>query len=243
VVVACALSGCFNPGLPADLQCADGLCPPGFVCDDGTCRRTLTDASAPDAAPEVDAAIDAQVCGTATFRQGDGDYTSAADTTLREANPNLPLGNLDTVEWDGDDAGSGDVDIALIRFDDVFGDEAGQVPPGAKIQSASLEVVVIDASDPPAGTVHQVLIPWDEATTFNSFGDEPGPDAGDIGAPLLEAPVDLGPASLDVTAAVAASSQGWAFVAADGNPNGAQLASSEANENLLRPRLVVEFCH
>lgn len=251
VAAALLMVGCFGPDLPANLRCSDGRCPSGFVCDDGFCRRALSPVDA--AVDVVDAAgvdaepIDARVCGAASFRNGEGGYAGTVDTVIREDSDDNPAGDQDFIEWDNDANG---LLVGLIRFDEVFGSAAGQVPPGAEITAAALEVVMLNDSAAPAGSVHEALVAWDEETTFNTFGGSDGLDPGDVGARLADAPIQSGPAVLDLTASVgeasaaAAAGQefgGWAFVPAEDNGDGAAFISSEGAA-AARPRLIVEFC-
>ncbi len=145
-------------------------------------------------------------------------------------------------EWDGEDTwgegsvvfssgasrvGSGD-NVGLLRFRDVFGDGPGQVPPGAQISSAMLELEAAHALEGDPGNLHRVLVDWDESTRWSSFGPLPGPGmgtdyAGDIEATTGTSPPGGGPIQLDVTASLQAwsdapeANRGWAFL-----PVGAQ---------------------
>lgn len=242
-ITAALLAGCFGPGLPGEIRCAEGLCPDGLVCDDGVCRPELTgdpDAATADAA--ADAAVDAApVCATL-------DFTDVDDTILREDAPDTALGALETVEWDDQNADTGGgSDFGLIRFNRVFGSGADQVPPGAEIISATFTVVVVESGMGNPGEVRETEVDWDEDTTLNTFGGAAGIQAGDIGELVGEAPTDLGVASFDVADSATRGSAegempGWIFLPDPGNPSGVQAASSEAANSANRPSLEIEFC-
>ena len=101
---------------------------------------------------------------TLTFQDGVNAYTGTVDTFLREDAPDLPQGTLQRNEWDGDDPpGTGRDNIALIRFDGIFGAGVDQIPAGAQITSATLTYRVISAGAD--GRMHDVLIDWDETVT------------------------------------------------------------------------------
>ena len=59
----------------------------------------------------------------------------------------------------------------LLRFDDLFGDEEGQVALGSTIESATLTLLVPDDitySDGEAFAVHQMLVPWEVTDGWNA---------------------------------------------------------------------------
>jgi hypothetical protein len=108
---------------------------------------------------------------------GQGSYVGAADIQLSESQPDTPLpagGNPATegllVDFDGGTANS----QVLLRFDDVFGTGAGQIPVGSTIVSARLVVATLNGGD--GGTLHRMLTSWDANTeTWNSFGNGVAP--------------------------------------------------------------------
>ena len=52
---------------------------------------------------------------------------------------------------------------ALIRFDNIFGSGASQIPTGATIQSATLRYVVYEAGA--LANVNEVAVDWTEDAT------------------------------------------------------------------------------
>ena len=60
----------------------------------------------------------------------------------------------------------------LLKFDDIFGNGPGQIPFGATINSATLEVFVQDSSNSAMQmSLYRMLTDWDESVaTWNFFG-------------------------------------------------------------------------
>ena len=110
---------------------------------------------------------------TLTFQQGDGGaYSTTEDTYIEASSPNTSNGGLsDLFVMNASGAPSKNV---LIRFPNIFGPNPGQVPPGAVIESAALQVTVSNKGD--ALSAYQVLEPWSEGSaTWNSRGAGLGP--------------------------------------------------------------------
>jgi hypothetical protein len=120
---------------------------------------------------------------TATFRQGVNGYAGTTDTCIESANPDAVHSvSPDTVlVADGSSLSQG-----LIRFDNLFGPAAGQVPLGATILSAKLSVATgWSFGDETPGTVslHELSVPFDQESTWNSL------DGGvSLGAEALATP-------------------------------------------------------
>ena len=106
----------------------------------------------------------------------------------------------------------------LMRFDDVFGSGAGQVPVGSVIQSASLEVDVTNASTT-GTTLHRMLQGWSDADTWNLWGGGIQADGSEAAA-VSESGTHgsaVGASSIDVTADLqawsdGATNNGWVFL-------------------------------
>jgi hypothetical protein len=129
----------------------------------------------------------------------------------------------------------------LIRFPDIIGNNGGQIPPGATIESAFLQLTRMNSSTHGA-VMHLIAGAWDENTV--SGDNAPGytsPSAGSFPAG------DAGPAKVNITSVV----QAWA----SGTPNwGLELlagyATAEFSEDFYsddvagverHPLLVVTF--
>src|SRR5262245_4487475 len=100
---------------------------------------------------------------TATFQQGVNGYTGTADTYGRADQPTTRFPNAVIVLVDNDNP----IAHGLIRFDNIFGSGAGQVPLSATISSATLTVRTSNDGDPV--WFHRMLVAWDETNNWNEF--------------------------------------------------------------------------
>jgi hypothetical protein len=209
---------------------------------DGASNGAITHTSG-EAAPRT-MAVNGLAASTATFQQGVDSYSSAVDTYITENTPDTAHGAEAEFEWDGDDPyGSGYDNFGIIRFDDIFGTGAGQIPPGATIQSATLTYYVYNSGD--SADVNEVVVDWSQDVTYNGFGDDAGVQADEYGASVGSASGASGVQSIDVTASLAAwasdpaSNHGWIFRPT--NNNGVEVRSSEYGTVGQRPLLTVEY--
>src|SRR5204862_1928600 len=98
-----------------------------------------------------------------SFKQNVNGYTGARDVELREdgsvVSPTAP-----TVKVAADDSTAAGAQRAQspLRFADLFGIGAAQVPLGVKIASAVLRMTVTDAGS--GFSIHRMLGGWDDAT-------------------------------------------------------------------------------
>ncbi|TNF34358.1 MAG: alkaline phosphatase [Deltaproteobacteria bacterium] len=162
---------------------------------------------------------------------------------LREATPDLPSGAT-ALEVDGDaPTGSGLAVQSLLRFEDLFGSGAGQVPDDAYVVSALLELHARDGGDGLAA--YALRAPWEESATWSSFsGDGVGPGTDEAeGLPdAVTGRVDpSGVLTLDVTDRVrawqrGAANHGWALL-----PNGPDGVDLDGAGGPAPPRLVVRY--
>lgn len=104
----------------------------------------------------------------ASFRQGVNSYTNAHDTRLRADSPDAEASTVTGifVDW------SGNKDHVLLRFDDLIGSSAGQIPPYAQVHVAMLDLAsMIGNAMGDGGTFHAMLQPWQDTNTWNSLVD------------------------------------------------------------------------
>jgi hypothetical protein len=135
---------------------------------------------------------------------------------------------------------------ALLRFGGVFGPATNQVPPGANILLATLSLRTADASAATV-SVHRVLIPWDEDSTWNSLVDGVSADGTEaLAAPdarfLSGAAANI--VNLNVTATVQAWSNGadnWGWVLLPTGTDGYDLNTSETGTAAQRPGLTITY--
>ena len=193
------------------------------------------DATPIDAAPPADARI-----ATLTFQNGLGGYAGTLDTHLDELEPDTPHGDLTLVDYNIH-AGGGD-EPGLLQFSGIFGTDLGQIPPGATILQATVELRLQKTTND-GGTIYEVAVPWAESVTWDTFGAVPGVQPTDLGPAVGPAPLD-GAVNLDMTESLArwsldpAQNHGWIFVAA--TEDGGSWRSAEGAQG-DRPRLAVTF--
>jgi len=177
-----------------------------------------------------------------SFQQGVAGYAGTLDTSIAQSDPSANRGSQTLLRVDGDDpADSAQATQSLLRFDAVFGSKPSQVPPGAEISSAVLELNTEDAGD--GAAFHRLLADWTEAASWNTFGGDglqPGKELLSSADATLRSPGG-GSSSVDVTQSVAAWSRdpcksfGWGLLPL--GTNGWTLSSSEGT---TKPRLVIE---
>ena len=144
----------------------------------------------------------------------------------------------------------------MLRFDDLIGDEVGQIPLGAKIERANLKLTLIDDIDSllykPDMEIYYMSRDWNESSTWNSLGD--GLAMGDDFDGLINRfagdnePNEYHIRHVDISEAV----QRWAdgelnyglgivSESIGGNDDGIKLFASEASQIMYRPAMEVEY--
>jgi len=117
---------------------------------------------------------------TTRFQEGVNSYASEHDTSIRGDQGSTVLnGNATNVvdaDIDNNSANGKQVEQALIRFDDLFGGGAGQVPAGAVIRSAKLVLRTgtggSDVSEDQI-SLNRMLVDWSSGTaTWTTFGGD-----------------------------------------------------------------------
>jgi hypothetical protein len=183
---------------------------------------------------------------TVTFRNGLNSYTGTVDTQIMQDEPAASHGALAYAGWDTENVNGNAATqkFALIRFDNIFGAGANQVPPGAAIQSATLRYVVYDTGG--QANVNEVAVDWATDVTWNTFGAAAGVQAGDYGASRgTAAGTTVGEKTLDVTASLIAwvsnptANRGWIFRPTTND--GIDFRSSEYATAADRPSLTVQY--
>ncbi len=201
---------------------------------------------------------DDPVVTNVAFRQGLNGYTGARDTHLWAETPDANhaatvdlTADLDTTTTvTGNQAAQ-----VLVRFDNLFGTAAGQIPAGAVIHSAKLVL------NTPAGSsfdsdstfrAHRMIVDWTDTSTWNSLTagvSNNNVEAATTASFSLVPDVDGGPAIFDVTADVelflagTATNRGWMLRASTADPDdGWTMKSSEyATDVTLRPSLEITW--
>lgn len=177
-----------------------------------------------------------------TFQQRVAGYAGTADTFLDVENPTDPHGDEDNLYAEG---GAENLQ-GLLRFDNLVGSGPGQIPPGATITSASLQVYTTNTADRTQVRFHRMLVPWTENSTWASLRN--GVQLDGVEA-VAVADVTYGGTATDkerTVTGLAAAVQAWA----DGAPNRGWVIvsnnakwgfhASEKNDDKA-PRLVVSY--
>ena len=191
------------------------------------------------ASSTFDLEVDTTIAQT-VFQQGSNGYVGTTDTVIQQADPSANNAAVDSLNVDSS-SGGGAVQ-SLLRFDQLFGDGAGQIALTTPIQSARLEVQVTNPGD--SLEFHRMLQDWSDTAAWNSLGDGVQADGVEAvsSADAVTGPIGPGLLSIDVTNSLQAwqadpsSNFGWAILPTDSN--GVDFYSSEA---ATAPRLVVEF--
>jgi hypothetical protein len=193
---------------------------------------------------------------TVTFRNGVGGYTGTQDTEVNST-VTTPNGAGMIINVDEDrDTGNGQVGMvrALLRFDNIFGTGAGQIPLGSNITSAVLTIHGIEGTQPD-GTYnfHRMIADWNQTTTvWSSFTPNgPQPDGTiavstvDGSLPPYPDTANPTPYTIDLVTSLRAwsagqANRGW-LIRSTSVDQGGTFASSEYAVVDNRPLLTVTF--
>src|SRR5205814_665584 len=119
--------------------------------------------------PMTGAFVDDVPTAMKIFREGQGGYTGAHDTQIRQDQPTTAFGTTTILKVNSDDnTAAGDQPVqGLVRFDNLIGTGAGQIPAGASIASAKLILWTNAATGAETITpvnVHRMLTSWSESS-------------------------------------------------------------------------------
>ena len=182
---------------------------------------------------------------TITFREGASGYVGTQDTYFAFATPTTDRGNATVVQVDTVNGTPSGPEHGLLRFDNIIGAGAGQIPSGSTVDLALLNLNTTNSSAN-ATNLHRMVAPWTEADTWNSL-------VAGVQADGIEArtafdntftPSAAGALSIDVTNSLAAwlggeSNNGWALLPTGGD--GWAFTSSEGATVSQRPQLSVRI--
>ncbi|MEM8808560.1 MAG: DNRLRE domain-containing protein, partial [Cyanobacteria bacterium P01_G01_bin.38] len=186
----------------------------------------------------TEAGIVAATPKTITFQQGVNGYSGTVDTWLHGYDPDATFGGDSQLSVDGD--WWGQETHVLLRFEALFGSQAGQIGLDDTIDSAVLELTITNSGGGVA--IHDLLRGWSEIDSWNSLGN--GIQTDDVEAvntSLVVTDLVGGVVSIDVTASLQAwqadpsSNYGWAFL-----PTTLDNAKFFSSEGSIAPRLVVD---
>ncbi|MBN2474802.1 MAG: tandem-95 repeat protein [Pirellulales bacterium] len=182
-------------------------------------------------------------CDTAQVRVGVGTEVGRddpADTFVDYAG--VTFNNADSPELLVAGEGNGREVQTLLRFENLFGPEAGQIPEGAWIDRASLELQITNPGQ--AIRVHRMLGPWQDTDTWSSLGE--GIQTDDVEAAAVadttSGSVGAGRLTIDVTTSLRFWSDhgdmdfGWVLL-----PTGADGVDFCSSEGDVPPHLQVRY--
>ncbi|MCK6402817.1 MAG: putative Ig domain-containing protein, partial [Sphaerotilus natans subsp. sulfidivorans] len=180
--------------------------------------------------------------GALRFRDGSAGYAGTKDTYVDDSAPGSAFGTSTTVRADDGSPRQ----TALIRFDQIIGNGAGQIPAGAIITSATLSLYVTERDLADTVVLHRMRIDWSESSTHASLVNGIQADGSDAEASGIT--IDAGLSGWINISGLAAAVQAWV----DGAPNFGwaivsdaadtwAFASSESVDLALRPYLTVAY--
>ncbi|WP_227814678.1 cadherin domain-containing protein [Nitrogeniibacter aestuarii] len=143
--------------------------------------------------------------GSVSFQEGTAGYTGTQDTYLDDSSPNSSFGSTTTILID-----SGATEQqGLVRFDNIFGSDAGKIPVGATITGVTLKIYVVGTDPADKVNVHRMTTAWNETTTWNNLG---GIDVGVDTLSGYDYQIDAGTSGTVSmsSAALIATVQAWA---------------------------------
>lgn len=196
----------------------------------------------------------------ATFRQGLNGYSAARDTQLWQETPDTSYATVQdlTVDLDTSSALAGSQQgQVLVRFDNLFGSGANQVPTNATIHSAKLLLHTplnasgADNDSDDTFRLHRMIADWTDSATWNSLVSgisNDGVEAAATASFSAVPDVDGGPTIFDVTGDIelfkaGTTNRGWAVRPSSGGAgDGWTLRSSEnTGDPALRPTLEIVY--
>lgn len=208
---------------------------------------------------------------TVSFQQGIDNYLGTVNIFIGPDTNDIPNGADGNVDgaflsedyMDGkymaegrDDATNPQELQLLLRFDEIFGTGAGQIPVGSKITNATLTLTTGNAGNaqsPGPYCPAQLLVPFDGTTTWNTLGGDGATYSGgendrplDNGFRGMTTPsgVTLMPANANVTRVLQNWSNGasnYGFVVRAGTTDGWSVYTTGVPTAEARPKLTVTY--
>ncbi len=179
--------------------------------------------------------------GGVRFQEGVNGYTGTQDTYVNSSSSNSTFGNSTTVMVD-DPSSHG-----LIRFDNLFGNGAGQIATGSTITNATLSIYVTATDNLDFINVHRMLSTWSEGSTWNSLSSGVQTNNVEASTTILTS-FSAGQAGWVTITGITSTVQAWAngaanqgFVLFGDNADNWAFYSSEFTTASLRPYLSITF--
>lgn len=194
---------------------------------------------------------------TISFQEGVQSYTGQFDKSIGENGTDVLGSTVSNYFLDGSPESSGSPDVnGIIRFDNIFGNGPGQIPPGAGIQDAQIIITTSTVGNAQSGgpyIVDRLTVPVSETTTYldlqlGDLGDGfEGVRGASTGLPVAGFGVITNGqvVNANVTALVQAWSSGapnYGFSVFTGGTTDGWSYNTVGNPNpLLRPKLQVTY--
>jgi hypothetical protein len=192
----------------------------------------------------------------ASFRQNVDGYTGAVDTDVRSDTPDTAYPTAASAFIDWAITGTAENEDVLIRFDNIMGTGANQIPSGSQIHGAVLELASTgNNAMGHGGHVHAMLQPWQDTSTWNSLVNGVSADnveavaanSATIGSPALTPIAVGGYHTFELTPDVDAwfkgtrPNYGWVLLPWVNGGDGWSIVTSDSGVERDRPRLRVFF--
>jgi hypothetical protein len=178
------------------------------------------------------------------------------DTDVRQDTPDTAYPTAVSAFIDWAITGTDQNEDVLVRFDNIAGTGANQVPPGSKVHAAVLELASTgNNAMGHGGSVHAMLQPWQDTSTWNSLVNGVSADgveavaasSATIGAPALTPIAVGGYHTFELTPDVQAwfdgskPNYGWALLPWTNGTDGWSIVTSESGVERNRPQLRVFY--
>ncbi len=206
---------------------------------EGNSNGNITHASAGASQGDVAVNGDAAIAPTEiSFQEGDvNGYSNTLDTFLESGDDTADNSATTTLVVDLSPEIHG-----LLRFDAIFGSGANQIPLGATIQNASLDIEV--SNEGTGADLHRMLQTWNDTDSWSTWTDGINADGveAETTAQSSSSGSDVGQSSIDVTADLqawsnGASNFGWAWLP----PATDNSWRFDSSENTDPPKLTVAY--
>ena len=156
-----------------------------------------------DGADSTDTEADTTITpATLTFQQGVNGYSGTVDTLIHGGTLDANNSTAGSLNIDGDN--DGNPVQSLIRFEDIFGTQAGQIALDDTINSAILEINV--SGEGSSIELYEMLQSWSDTDTWNTLGNGIQADGAEAGLNPIATTgsVAIGTLTIDVTASLQA---------------------------------------
>ncbi|MCS6852227.1 MAG: DNRLRE domain-containing protein [Gemmataceae bacterium] len=215
-----------------------------------SCRFRVRRPKHQAARPALELLEDRLAPAVATFQEGVAGYLGTQDITLDLKSPGQ-VKNDDKIN--ADKGGTVEEKQGLLRFDQIFGNLPGQIPPGSTINSVSLRLTLNQGQANSTISFYRLTVNWSEASTFSHFaagghGIQPGVETlstPDLVRSFTTAPTGSitlsGPglvATVQAWADGTVPNYGWAFLTS--GPK-FEVFSSERTNTAQRPLLTIDY--